>query len=180
MSTSLAERVANRVERLRQISWPAGQGPTLREMIMTSIEVVTFDPVLYKRFTIKRIDHAWQPFYIGGKVSTEGFVVCKDGGNVMPGAMWFHTIENAKRGVDIYLEVGLQPYPVRAEEEVVARFWSLIHDAFPEATSRPAPQDPPPVEGLEQTVFACLAQMEDLNVEERRRVVAALQVEVAS
>src|SRR5208337_3924278 len=112
----LVERVVRRVQALGEIDYR--QRPTAAQMIAKSIEIVTFVPIEYRDFTIKPIDHCFQPFYLDGGWCTEGFHVIKDDCAIMPGAVWFHSIEDAKYGVDCYLEAGVRRYPERNQAAV--------------------------------------------------------------
>jgi hypothetical protein len=92
----------------------------------------------YRGFVIKPLRH-WQPFHIRGKLIHFGYNVCaqwQPGGttliNVMPGATWFYSIEQAKRGADILLEAGGRATPpFDGISGVAARFWILMHKEFP-------------------------------------------------
>jgi hypothetical protein len=56
----------------------------------------------YKGYRIEpKCDFGNRPFLIKGQWVSEGFVVGKGYiGNIMPGATWFQTIEEAKSGID--------------------------------------------------------------------------------
>ena len=61
----------------------------------------------YCGFTIEpKRDFGPTGFNIDGTFTKIGYIVIKDGCNAMPGATWFHTIENAKNAIDILIEVG--------------------------------------------------------------------------
>lgn len=54
-------------------------------------------------------DFGNMPYWIDGFPVTQGYVVVKDGCNVMPGATWFQTVRDAKRACDILDRVGDTP-----------------------------------------------------------------------
>ena len=62
-----------------------------------------------------------------GKVIRKGWVVYRNGCNVMPGATWFFTVPEAKHGIDIYIRVRgsapkfweiMQPFPYKVGQHV--------------------------------------------------------------
>lgn len=57
-------------------------------------------------------------FYDKGKWINKGFVVTDGCCNIMPGATWFRTVEDAIRGLRIYLEV----------DGVASEFWRRIRE----------------------------------------------------
>lgn len=71
-------------------------------------------------FTIKpKLDFGLHGYLIDGKMVKEGFVVCKNGCNIMPGATWFQTVPDAEQAIKVLLHVG-EPYNNK-------RFWRLLH-----------------------------------------------------
>ena len=81
----------------------------------------------YRGFLINPLRHH-QPFYIDGEFVHFGYNVCSGDGwiNVMPGATWFRSIEDAKEGVDDLIEAGGMPVaPYDGEPGVAQRFWKL-------------------------------------------------------
>jgi hypothetical protein len=59
----------------------------------------------HRGFTIKpKRDFGGHPYFIRGKTVWRGFVVVRDGINVMPAATWFYTVEHAKVGIDCLIE----------------------------------------------------------------------------
>lgn len=67
------------------------------------------------RIVIKR-DFGKYAFWIGGKFVKSGFVVTKGGCNVMPGATWFQTIEEAMNAI---------PKLIQSEGDS-NKFWELM------------------------------------------------------
>lgn len=60
----------------------------------------------YREHTIEpKRDFGPVGFFIDGKFTKIGYVVVKDGCNAMPGATWFHTIEDAKEAIDVLIAV---------------------------------------------------------------------------
>jgi len=116
-ANSDAERAASIVEALMKIDWPKDQKPTLHEMIVEAVEVVTFKSVEYKSFTIRPICHAFQPFWVDGRWRTRGFIAVRAGCHALPGAVWFHSVEETKNGIEWFLQSGGD----------VKRFWQLLH-----------------------------------------------------
>jgi hypothetical protein len=59
----------------------------------------------YRGFMIKpKQDFGRFPHSIGGQVVAHGFVVTKQGANVMPAAAWFSTITQAQEAIDLLIE----------------------------------------------------------------------------
>lgn len=55
-------------------------------------------------FTVEpKLDFGNNPHLIDGEWVSTGFVVTKDGVNVMPGAAWFRTVEEALDGIAAYI-----------------------------------------------------------------------------
>lgn len=56
----------------------------------------------YRSFTIEpKQDFGPTGFLINNRFTKIGYVVVKNGSNIMPGATWFHTIEHAKAAIDV-------------------------------------------------------------------------------
>jgi hypothetical protein len=84
-------------------------------------------------------DHSIQPkrdfgrhgYLADGKIVTKGWVVCKDGVNIMPGGTWFQSLREARSALDVFLRVRgnadrfweiMQPFPYkRVGQRVVER-----------------------------------------------------------
>lgn len=84
----------------------------------TTDKAIASYSVKYRGFkvVVKR-DFGGRFFLIDGMPCMWGYVVIDDTGcNVMPGATWFQTVRDAKRGIDNLL---------RAEDDPVA-FWELM------------------------------------------------------
>lgn len=84
----------------------------------------------YRDFTVGSVEFH-QPFYIGGMFIRSGYNVCSADGqiNVMPGACWFMTIADARRGIDCLLDAGGMPgSPYQTDEGVADRFWALMRE----------------------------------------------------
>jgi hypothetical protein len=111
-----AERAARIVEALMAIKWPEDQKPPLHQMLVEALEIVTFKAVEYRGFTIQPICHAFQPFWIEGRWHTRGFIAVRDGCHALPGAVWFHSVEEAKNGIACFIEA-------KADAK---RFWQLL------------------------------------------------------
>jgi len=80
----------------------------------------------YRGFTIQpKRDFDRNGFFIKGRVIREGFVVVRDGLNVMPAATWFFTVGHAKTGIDILIEVAGDKAG-RDFGEYAPRFWEEI------------------------------------------------------
>lgn len=141
-----AERVAYRVGRLQEINWPDHQRPTLHDMIASSKRLASFEPIAYRGFRIKPIDHCSQPFWLDARWVTEGFIAISDTlGHCMPGAMWFRTVESARTGIDCFLAEGLDvifaacgptapakaqtPAAMAKRSEAVQRFHERVREA---------------------------------------------------
>ena len=62
----------------------------------------------YKGYIIKpKREFGSDGFLINGKRVQEGFVVTNEHNiNVMPGATWFQTIKDAKKGIDVLIKYG--------------------------------------------------------------------------
>ena len=115
-------------------------------MIASSIRLVNFEPVAYRGFRIKPIDHCSQPFWLDARWVTEGFIAISDTlGHCMPGAMWFRTVESARTGIDCFLAEGLDvifaacgltapakaqtPAAMAKRSEAVQRFHERVREA---------------------------------------------------
>ena len=60
----------------------------------------------YKGHTVQpKLDFTRDGYWVHGKIITHGWVVCKDGYNVMPGATWFESIREAKEALNVLLRV---------------------------------------------------------------------------
>ncbi|MGE7828864.1 hypothetical protein [Paenibacillus sp. NPDC093718] len=60
----------------------------------------------YRGFVIRaKLDMGDTPWQVNGNCYRKGYVVVKDGCNPIPGSGWFHSIIEAKAGIDIFLEV---------------------------------------------------------------------------
>lgn len=82
----------------------------------------------YRDFTVAFVEFH-QPYYIDGMFVRSGYNVCSEDGciNMMPGACWFRTIADAKRGIDCLIEAGGAPRPpYQADDGVGTRFWKLM------------------------------------------------------
>jgi hypothetical protein len=77
----------------------------------------------YRGYTIgPKRDFGGKPFSIEGRSVMSGFVVGKDHvGNIMPGATWFETIEQAKHGIDCHI----------AANGSSDEFWRLVRVGYP-------------------------------------------------
>lgn len=71
-----------------------------------------FNIEVYKDYTIKpKKDFGEYGFLINGKRVRKGFVVVdKHNINIMPGATWFQTIKDAKKGIDVFIEHGVKNF----------------------------------------------------------------------
>ena len=98
--------------------------------------------VEYEGYVIRR-KHDWSGdgFNIDGFDTTYGFVVCHpNGGNAMPGAVWFQTVKDAKRHVH-YLKAaeasGLDFWDVKkAAEKVETDAWVAAVSVIAERMGR--------------------------------------------
>ena len=116
-----AQRIASRVARLQAINWPDHLRPTLAAMITSSVQLATFEPVPYRGFRIQPIDHSVQPFWLEARCVTEGFIAISDVlGHCMPGAVWFYTVEEAKKAVDVFLDLNLDLGPLTSKRNTAA------------------------------------------------------------
>lgn len=62
------------------------------------------DENYYRGFTIEpKRDFGSTGFLINGQYVKTGYVAVRDFCNPMPGATWFLTIDEAKKGIDIFL-----------------------------------------------------------------------------
>jgi hypothetical protein len=66
---------------------------------------------------VPKRDFGDKPFWIKGKKVKHGFVVTRGGCNIMPGATWFQTIEQAARAILLFQQA-------QSSDE----FWSLWHN----------------------------------------------------
>lgn len=93
----------------------------------------------YRDYSIKSVEYT-QPFYIDGMFIRSGYNVCSEDGwiNAMPGACWYMTIAEAKRGIDCLIEAGGSPRPpFRVDDGVGQRFWKLMDEARKKETPQP-------------------------------------------
>lgn len=64
------------------------------------------DGIRYRTlFICPKLDFGGQPHLIKGRSVMSGYVVTDGVCNVMPGACWFETIEQAKHGIDVLIAV---------------------------------------------------------------------------
>lgn len=92
----------------------------------------------YRGFFIHPVTFTVQPYYIDGSFVKFGYNVCTADGfiNVMPGATWFRSIEDARKGVDVLLEVGGW-HALRGKQDppgFATKFWNRMHEVFPRST----------------------------------------------
>jgi hypothetical protein len=69
------------------------------------------------QYGIFPIKHPAPGAYIRGEYVREGFVVTRNGCNIMPGATWFRTSEAAQEAIRVFDHVKEDP----------KRFWRLLH-----------------------------------------------------
>jgi hypothetical protein len=80
--------------------------------------------VRYQHYVIKpKLDFPPAGFLINGEQVKSGWIASFRGANVMPGATWFPTIEEAKIGCDA---LDLAKEICRDEKDVGATFWRLM------------------------------------------------------
>lgn len=132
------DSVARRVEAVLDLNWPKGKKPDVGDVVRESLLVEERKPVEYLRWSIVPIDHAYSPHWIDGTWVTYGFI-CLDpeDDHVMPGAIWFRTVDHAKHGIDCYILAGVQKYPTTNDRAVIDRFYEWVR-------KKPSPrgQDP--------------------------------------
>jgi hypothetical protein len=74
-----------------------------------------------EKFHIKpKRDFGKYGFWINRQFVKSGFVVCKGGCNVMPGATWFLTIPEALKAAEIYVKVDYDAQAFWAEMQRAA------------------------------------------------------------
>lgn len=73
---------------------------------------MTNNEVNYRSYTIKpKRDFGSYSFLINGKMVREGFVVTDEHNvNAMPGATWFQTVKDAKKGIDVLVVYGKENF----------------------------------------------------------------------
>jgi hypothetical protein len=79
----------------------------------------------------KRVVMKHRDFTICSVTFAQPYVCCQaEWINVMPGACWFMTIAEAKRGIDCLIEAGGLPRaPYQKDDGVGPRFWKLMQAA---------------------------------------------------
>lgn len=92
------------------------------------------EPVRYRGFLIRPLSHRFAPYYTN-RFHYWGYNVCLDtpvGGNITPGAVWFHSVGHAKTTIDVMHEVGFvteirygHAWQNVADAE---RFWALMRE----------------------------------------------------
>lgn len=90
------------------------------------------EAVFYRGFSITPLSHRFQPFYTN-RFYYWGYNVCSiDGGNVSPGACWYHSIGHAKTAIDVMYEVGFITVTTYGHSYLKIKdsdeWWSLIHE----------------------------------------------------
>lgn len=97
----------------------------------------------YRGFDIMpKRDFGFQPYLSKGKMTMTGFVVGRPMINVMPGATWFGTVEEAKQGIDIFIECGGSPEEADAKCDA-KKFWAIMSERY-KPTSAVADSAPSP------------------------------------
>lgn len=80
--------------------------------------------VQYRGFTLHvKGDFGDQPHLIDGLPCAWGYIAVRNGCNAMPGATWFQTVKDGKRGVDALIQAEAMFY---APEAQAAEFWRLV------------------------------------------------------
>lgn len=96
----------------------------------------------YKGHSIQaKRDYANYVAYDQGFYLRDAFVVVKDGVNVIPGAGWFKTVDQAKEGIDVLLAVGQDNFHEayrRIREAKAAAVESVLSSLGPSAPDEEA------------------------------------------
>jgi len=84
-------------------------------------------PVHYRGYEITPVSHKAQPYFIRGRFVYWGYIIVANGLNMGPGAVWFHTVQEAERAIDcIYIAGGHGRH--WKDNNWVPTFWELLHD----------------------------------------------------
>lgn len=80
--------------------------------------------VAYRGFTIRlKGDFGDSFFLIDGMPCAWGYVAVRNGCNAMPGATWFQTVKEAKRGIDALIAAEANFYTPAGQAK---EFWRLV------------------------------------------------------
>lgn len=101
--------------------------------------VMATAPIPYRDgYTVQPVSYAYSPWYTTG-FHYWGWIIVRDDCNIGPGCIWFHTAEEAKKGIDLLYEAGGHPVPkwdevcgkVPANHAWVKKFWELVRREWP-------------------------------------------------
>lgn len=76
------------------------------KMIHNGMICVPDISIEYKGFTIRpKLDMGSTPWLVDGNEYRRGYIVTQNNVQVMPGAVWFHSVIEARTAIDILIEV---------------------------------------------------------------------------
>lgn len=76
------------------------------ESVSNGMIMVPNISIEYKGYTIRpKLDMGSTPWLIDGNEYRRGYIVTRDGVQVMPGATWFHSVLEARVAIDILIDV---------------------------------------------------------------------------
>ena len=89
------------------------------EMIKNGMILVPNISIEYKGFTIRpKLDMGSSPWLVNGNEYRRGYIVTRNGVQVMPGGAWFDSVIEARAAVDILIE----------SNGDAAAFWNLWNE----------------------------------------------------
>lgn len=90
---------------------------------MNTQEILNDTPREFHGYTIHPLTHPTPGFFIKGKFVTKGWGVSKDGVNVIPGAIWFTSVGEAKKGI---AALELAKRIAYSNEDEAKTFWLIL------------------------------------------------------
>lgn len=89
------------------------------EMVRNGMISVPNISIEYKGFTIRpKLDMGSSPWSVNGNDYRRGYIVIRNGVQVMPGGAWFHSVLEARVAIDLFVESG----------EDGPTFWNLWYE----------------------------------------------------
>lgn len=77
------------------------------EMLRNGMILVPNISIEYKGFTIRpKLDMGSSPLLVDGNEYRRGYIVTRDGLQVMPGGVWFASVVEARFAIDVFVEAG--------------------------------------------------------------------------
>lgn len=90
---------------------------------MNTQEILDATPREWLGYSIHPITHPSPGFFVKGQYVTKGWGVSKDGVNIMPGACWFTSIAEARKGI---AALELAKRIAYSDQDEANTFWMIL------------------------------------------------------